>query len=64
MISTVYVYPLVKASTEASPVFGRGGERIFFSDLETRMAKPCALPGGFGGMLPDNFFKTVQFGAF
>ena len=47
---------------------GRGGPRIFFSDLGIcmsrsdmlRMAKPCALLGGFGG----KFFKTVQFGAF
>ena len=30
-----------------------------------RMAKPCAMLRGFGGMLPgENFFKTVQFGAF
>ena len=29
-----------------------------------RMAKPCALLGGSGGMLPREIFKMVQFGAF
>ena len=58
----------------ASPGFWRGGgQEFFFSDLGIcmsrsdmlRMAKPCALLGGFGGMLPPRkFFKTVQFGAF
>ena len=52
---------------------GGGGPRIFFSDLGIcmsrsdmmRMAKPCALLGGFGGMTPPRkFFKMVQFGAF
>ena len=46
-----------------------GGPRIFFSDLGIcmsrsdmlRMAKPCALLGGFGGMLPrENFFKRCN----
>ena len=50
-----------------------GGQEFFFSDLGIcmsrsdmlRMAKPCALLGGFGGMPPPRkFFKTVQFGAF
>ena len=49
----------------ASPGFGRGGPRnFFFSDLGIcmsrsdmlRMAKPCALLGGFGGMLPRKIF--------
>ena len=49
----------------ASPGFGRGGgQEIFFSDLGIcmsrsdmlRMAKPCALLGGFGGMLPREIF--------
>ena len=43
---------------------GGGGPRIFFSDLGIcmsrsdmlRMAKPCALLGGFGGMLPREIF--------
>ena len=60
----------------ASPGFGRGGPRIFFLDLEIcmslsdmlRMAKPCALLGGFGGMPPrENFFKwcnLVRFGVY
>ena len=52
---------------------GGGGPIIYFSDLGIcmsrsdmlRMAKPCALLGGFGGMPPPRkFFKTVQFGAF
>ena len=52
---------------------GGGGQEIFFSDLGIcmsqsdmlRMAKPSAVLGGFGGMLPrEFFFKTVQFGAF
>ena len=46
-----------------------GGPRIFFSDLGIcmsrsdmlRMAKPCALLGGFGGMLPrENFLKRCN----
>ena len=50
-----------------------GAKRLFISDLGIcmslrdmlRMAKPCALLGGFGGMLPrEIFFKMVQFGAF
>ena len=54
----------------ASPGFGRGGgQEIFFSDLGIcmsrsdmlRMAKPCALLGGFGGMLPrENFLKRCN----
>ena len=52
---------------------GGGGQEIFFSDWGIcmsqsdmlRMASPCALLGGFGGMLPrEKIFKTVQFGAF
>ena len=56
--------------TGASPGFGRGGgQNFFFSYLEIcmsrsdmlRMAKPCALLGGFGGMLPrENFFKRCN----
>ena len=53
-----------------------GGPIIFFSDLGIcmsrsdmlRMAKPCALLGGFGGMLPrENFLKwcnLVRFGVY
>ena len=61
----------------ASPGFGRGGAKnYFFPDLEIcmsrsdmlRMAKPCALLGGFGGMLPrENFLKwcnLVRFGVY
>ena len=48
---------------------GGGGARIFFSDLGIcmsrsnmlRMASPCALLGGFGGMLPrENFLKRCN----
>ena len=56
--------------TGASPGFGRGGGQEFvFSNLEIcmsrsdmlRMAKPCALLGGFGGMLPrENFLKRCN----
>ena len=53
-----------------------GGAKNLFSDLEIcmsrsdmlRMAKPCALLGGFGGMPPrENFFKwcnLVRFGVY
>ena len=50
---------------------GGGGQEFFFSDLEIcmlrsdmlRMAKPCALLGGFGGMPPpEKIFKMVRFG--
>ena len=54
----------------ASPGFGRGGAKnFFFSDLGIcmsrsdmlRMAKPCALLGGFGGMPPrENFLKRCN----
>ena len=46
-----------------------GGQEIFFSNLGIcmsrsdmlRMAKPCALLGGFGGMLPrENFLKRCN----
>ena len=46
-----------------------GAKNFFFSDLELcmsrsdmlRMAKPCALLGGFGGMLPrENFLKRCN----
>ena len=57
-------------SPGAYPGFGRGGgQEIFFSDLGIcmsrsdmlRMAKPCALLGGFGGMLPrENFLKRCN----
>ena len=55
---------------------GGGGQEIFFSDLEIRMsrsdmlrmAKPCALVGGFGGMPPRENFLTwcnlVRFGVY
>ena len=52
-------------TTGASPGFGRGGcQEFFFSDLGIymsrsdmlRMAKPCALLGGFGGMPPRKIF--------
>ena len=48
---------------------GGGGPRFFFTDLGIcmsrsdmlRMAKPCALLGGFGGMLPrENFLKRCN----
>ena len=48
---------------------GGGGQEFFFSDLGIcmsrsdmlRMAKPCALLGGFGGMLPrENFLKRCN----
>ena len=61
----------------ASPGFGRGGgQEFFFPDLEIcmsrsdmlRMAKPCALLGGFGGMPPREFFlewcNLVRFGVY
>ena len=51
---------------------GGGGGKNFFFDFEIcmsprdmlRMASPCGLLGGFGGMSPEKFFKMVQFGAF
>ena len=45
----------------ASPGFGRGGPRIFFSDLEISMR---IARGVRGHAPPRKFFKTVQFGAF
>ena len=48
---------------------GGGAKNFFFSDLGIcmsrsdmlRMAKPCALLGGFGGMLPrENFLKRCN----
>ena len=53
----------------ASPGFGRGRAKNFFSDLVMcmsrsdmlRMAKPCAMLGGFGDMLPrENFLKLCN----
>ena len=63
-VLVIYIY------TGASPGFGRGGgQEFFFSDLGIcmsrsdmlRMAKPCALLGVFGGMLPrENFLKRCN----
>ena len=63
-------YIVYRTCTGASPGFGRGGgQEFFFSDLEIcmsrsdmlRMAKPCAMFGGFGGMLPrENFLKQCN----
>ena len=49
-------------STGASPGFRRGGARIFFFRFgNLHVAKPCALLGGFGGMLPrENFLKRCN----
>ena len=46
----------------ASPGFVRGGAKNFFFRLGTlHVAKPCALLGGFGGMLPrENFLKRCN----
>ena len=51
----------------ASPGFGRGGGQEFFFQIwefacrEATCAKPCALLGGFGGMLPrENFLKRCN----
>ena len=58
-----------RLDTGASPGFGRGGAKKFFSDLGIcmllcdmlRMAKPCILLRGFGGMLPrENFLKRCN----
>ena len=57
---------------------GGGGPRNFFFQIwkfacreatccawRSHAHSPCALLGGFGGLLPrETFFKTVQFGAF
>ena len=46
---------------------GGGAKNFFFQiwELACREATCCALLGGFGGMLPrEFFFETVQFGAF
>ena len=44
----------------ASPGFGRGGGKKFFFQI-WEFAKPCALLGGFGGMLPrENFLKRCN----
>ena len=71
-----FINILLSIRTGASPGFGRGGQELFFSDLEIclsqsempRMAKPCALLGGFGGMFPrENFLKwcnLVRFGVY
>ena len=69
--------PLRLHTSGASPGFGRGGgQEFFFSDLEIcmlrsdmlRMAKPCALLGGFGGMPPREIFlkwcHLVRFGVY
>ena len=48
--------------TGASPGFGRGGAKNFFFRFgNLHVAKPCALLGGFGGMLPrENFLKRCN----
>ena len=50
----------------ASPGFGRGGgQEIFFQIWEFACREAMRIARGFGGMPPrENFFKTVQFGAF
>ena len=64
MLLTVYMFNLPSVSG-AYPGFGRGGGQEFFKRFlgfcmslrdMLRMAKPCALLGGFGGMLPREKF--------
>ena len=75
--AATYAPELPSICAGASPGFGRGGgPRNVFPDLEIcmlrsdmlRMAKPCALLGGFGGMLPREIFlkwcNLVRFGVY
>ena len=59
----------IKYQGRTQDLGGGGGQEFFFSDLGIcmsrsdmlRMAKPCALLGGFGGMLPrENFLKRYN----
>ena len=53
--STMYT----KTTSEHLPGFGSGGQDFFFENLHAmRIAR------GFGGMLSEKSFKTMQFGAF
>ena len=62
--------PLKLVKVQGRPQdLGGGGQEFFFSDLGIcmsrsdmlRMAKPCALLGGFGGMPPrERFFKRCN----
>ena len=63
------IYGVDKLIRGVPRIWEGGGQEFFFSDLGIcmslrdmlRMAKPCALLGGFGGMLPrENFLKRCN----
>ena len=63
------LYARSRESRGVPRIWEGGGQEIFFSDLGIcmsrsdmlRMAKPCALLGGFGGMFPrENFLKRCN----
>ena len=67
------VHGLPNTCARGVPRIWEGGAKNFFSDLGIcmsrsgmlRMAKPCALLGGFGGMLPrENFLKRCNLVSF
>ena len=74
LMCTLHNFPVLKLDLviqqgRPQDLGGGGGQEIFFSDLGIcmsrsdmlRMAKPCALLGGFGGMLPrENFLKRCN----
>ena len=69
-ITDVYYYYAfwVLCIIRGVPRIWQGGGKNFFSDLENcmsrsdmlRMAKPCALLGGFGGMSPEKIFLNGE----
>ena len=76
-ILTIHKLVVHRIGIRGVPRIWQGGAKKFiFSDLEIcmlqsdmlRMAKPCALLGGFGGMVPrENFLKCcnlVRFGVY
>ena len=66
---SMYILSVISGIRGVPRIWEGGGQEIFFSDLGIcmsrsdmlRMAKPCALLGGFGGMLPrENFLKRCN----
>ena len=59
-----FITGAVIVNYQGSPQDLGGGANIFFLIWEFACREATRIARGFGGMLPLEFFKTMQFGAF